>query len=83
MAWKNPFKSRDDKADVVITGNASLNYDQSDVISAVNDSSKAAQISFPTPWTSRTMSPVPRVSSDKMWGNEEPGTWGGPWRPRR
>lgn len=74
----NPVAGKADAtADIVVNMPV---YDQTDFFGAANDTHVASCVSFPTPWTSRTTAAIPRVKSAKMWGNEEPGTWGGPWK---
>lgn len=47
--------------------------------SPMNDTSTAAMVSFPVPWTVRCQTPVKRPPLGKMWGNEPMPTFGGPW----
>jgi hypothetical protein len=68
------------KASMVADAQATANVSALRPDGGINDTATHAMISFPVPWTSRTMSPIKRPKADKMWGNEIPESYGGPWK---
>lgn len=67
------FGKRTDKTQMVTWNTATT--------SVMNDSSVHASITFSTPWTVRTMTPIRRVPSGKLWSQTAryvPPTYGGP-----
>lgn len=50
-------------------------------VGVLNDTATHANVSFPSPWTSRMQTPIKRVPAGKLWGQPAefvPQSYGGP-----